>query len=446
MMEQEQIRDLLQRALALSPAEQTELLFLGREEALTRFAHNSIHQNVAGFNAEVVVQAVSGRRMGMATTNDLSEKGLGQAAERALAHAAQQPEDPDFPGLADPSPMEPALAYDRRIAAASPEVRATAVGQICALAAGQGLEAYGAFRTVTDTVAVANTRGVMRHHRRTVADLQVTVSGDDGSGRAQASSWRLDGIDAVAVGREAVEKASLAQGPGPVEPGTMTVVLDPYAVMDIVRSLCLSGAGAQAVQEGRSWMVGRQGKQAMSRLVSIWDDGHDPSGAPLPFDFEGTPRQQVEIVAEGVVRDPVYDRYTAGKENRASTGHAAPPGFFLAGPVPSNLFMAPGDHTVEELIAGVDRGLYVTRFWYTRLVQPRDCVMTGMTRDGTFLIEKGRLVRPVKDLRFTQSYVSALDKVEAVGKETKTIIDEFGLAINVPALRISAFHFTGRTV
>ncbi|MDX1613174.1 MAG: TldD/PmbA family protein [Candidatus Promineifilaceae bacterium] len=445
MMKKEQIEERLQRALALSPADETEVLYQAQDSALTRFARNGIHQNVAEANAQIMVRAVAGQRVGAASTNDLSDKGLAQTAERALAHAAQQPDDPDFPGLAAPQPVQPINASDEAVVSASPDERAAAVAHICSLATERELEAFGAFRTGLWTIAVANSHGVMCHHRRTLADLQATVSGEDGSGRAQVSSWRLDEIDADTVGREAVEKAVLAQQPRPLEPETMPVVLDPYATMDIVVGLALSGGGALAVQEGRSWMIGRQGQKVMNSLVSIWDDGRDPAGAPLPFDFEGVPKQRVDLVHQGIVGQPVYDRYTAGKADRTSTGHAMPPGHFISGPSPINLFMAPGGSTVDELIAEVNRGLYVTRFWYTRLVQPRDCLITGMTRDGTYLIEDGRLAGPVKDLRFTQSYVKALATVEAVGKVTKTLINEFGFSINVPALLIGAFQFTGRT-
>ena len=194
-------------------------------------------------------------------------------------------------------------------------------------------------------------------------------------------------------------------------------------------------------------MNDRVGEEVMSNLVDIWDDGLDPGGIPMPFDFEGVPKQRVDIVRKGVVKSPVYDRITARKMGETTTGHALPPTMRSLGPIATNLFMASGNTSTEEMIRSTDRGLYISRFWYTRLVHPRDCVITGMTRDGVFLIEDGELVYPVNNLRFTQSYVKALANLETVGTETRLLMSEFGgQATRVPALKINGFSFTGTTV
>ena len=203
------------------------------------------------------------------------------------------------------------------------------------------------------------------------------------------------------------------------------------------------------MQEGRSWMndyigaEGETGAQAMSPSVTIWDDGSASQGWPVPFDAEGVPRKRVDIITQGVVNTPVHNSYTAGKEGTVSTGHQA---YFTGGPIASNLFMQEGDSSLQQLISSTRRGLYITRFFYTRLAHAKDCVMTGMTRDGTFMIENGQITHPVKDLRFTQSYVDALAGVEHVGRESKLILNEVGFATRVPALKLSSFDFTGVTV
>ena len=190
-------------------------------------------------------------------------------------------------------------------------------------------------------------------------------------------------------------------------------------------------------------MSGIQGEQAMSPLVSIWDDGADMEGWPMPFDAEGVPRQRTHIIKDGVVGTPVYNSYTAGKEGKASTGHQSS---FTGGPMATNLFMGAGDSTLEEMIGSTQRGLYVTRFHYIRQVHSRGCVVTGMTRDGTFLIEDGRVSHPVKNLRFTQSFVEALANVEAVGNRRRLCLNEVGFVTMVPALKLREFNFTGVTV
>ena len=206
------------------------------------------------------------------------------------------------------------------------------------------------------------------------------------------------------------------------------------------------GMGSQAVLEGRSWMNDRLGEKVMSELVDIRDDGLEPEGVPMPFDFEGVPKQRVEVVERGVVQGPVYDRITAQKMGKTTTGHALPPTMRSLGPIATNLFMSPGKTSAEAMVRSTERGLYISRFWYTRLVHPRDCVITGMTRDGVFFIENGELAYPVKDLRFTQSYVEALAKVETVGEETRLLMSEFGgQATRAPALKISESSFTGLT-
>jgi PmbA protein len=446
MLGPEHSKALMQRALRASKAEQTEVLLVAQDQELTRFANNLIHQNVAETDVTLMIRAVMGKRQGVATTNNLSDEGIARAVEAAREAALRQPEDPDFKGLPGPHAPDGVRAFDEEAAAYAPEERAQAVGIVCRKAKEQGLTASGAFRTGAIEYALANSLGTMAYHPTTFADYIVTAMSDDSAGRAQASGWKVADINPEAVGDEALGKAARGRNPRQIEPGEYTVVVEPYVTEDIVGMLNFYGMSAQAVQESRSWMNDRMGKPEMSTLVSIWDDGHDPAGAPIPFDFEGVPKQRVDIVKHGIIGQPVYDSYTAAKEDRASTGHATPIAWGRFGPLAMNIFMAPGDKSVDDMIASTQRGLYMTRFWYTRLVHPRDCIITGMTRDGLWLIENGQITDPVKNLRFTQSYVQALAGVEMVGREARLFIDENGLSARVPALKISAFNFTGVTV
>ncbi|MGB3713180.1 MAG: TldD/PmbA family protein [Candidatus Promineifilaceae bacterium] len=446
MLGTEYIEERINRALKFSESDETQITFMAQDQALTRFANNIIHQNVSESDGTVTITAVLGKRTGTATTNDLSDEGLSKAAERALSHARSRQADPDFPGLPEPRAVQLVQAFDEETASYDPELRAIAVGQICEAAKGQNLTAFGAFSTASAEVAVANSKGVMVYHAGTRASLQTTISGDHGSSMDAASNWRVSHLDADEIGQAAIRRAMRAQNPQPVEPGHYDVVLGPYAVMDIVGNLNWTGIGARTVQEGGSWMIGRMGKEAMSPLISIWDDGLDPAGAPLPFDFEGLPRQKVPIVEKGVIRGPVYDRYTAAIDGVETTGHASPPNMsWIGGPVAFHLFMEAGDTSQEEMIRSTARGLYINSFWYTRTVHPRDCIITGMTRDGVWLIKDGELSFPVKDLRFTQSYIEALANVISVGRSRRTQITEIGFSFCVPSLKISGFNFTGVT-
>ena len=433
MIGRERCQAVLDKVMGLSDVEEADFYLRIQEQGLTRFANNAIHQNVSHSDAQLHIRATVGKRLGRAVTNDLSDGGLAKAVEQARQNATLMPEDPDFPGLPGPSEVLSVNSYDEASAEYSPEERAETVATVCRMAQAKSLTASGAYRTGTQETATASTRGIRVYHVSTFAGLIITAMSGTSSGWAKGGSWRVSDIDAGALAAEAIKKGLKGLNPQTIEPDSFTVVLDHYAVDDMLAALSLYGMSAQAVQEGRSWMNGIVGQHAMSPRVSIWDDGLDPEGWPVPFDAEGIPRQRVDMVTEGVVGNPVHNSYTAAKEGTSSTGHQVN---FNGGPVASNLFMKPGDDTLEEMIASTGRGLYITRFHYTRLMHTKGCVMTGMTRDGTFLIENGRISYPVKDLRFTQSYVEALAAVEAVGNRTKLLLNEFGFATRVPRLKL----------
>lgn len=444
MLGEHEIQKLCEQVLQRCGDDQAEVVVTSEESALTRFANNTIHQNVAESDLQVMVRLVSGQRLGAAVTNRLEPAALDEVVGRARQNALASPADPNFPGLAGPTEYTPVQSFDEATAACSPERRAREVSVVCRLAAEKQLNASGAFSTAAGELAVCNSLGVFAYHRFTRADFQTTVMAEDASGRAQASAWQASAIAPEELGGEAIAKTERGRNPRKIEPGEYAVVFDPYATQDLVDML---DTGATAVLEGRSWMNERLDKQEMSPLVSIWDDGLDTDGLPSPFDYEGMPKQRVDIVRSGVICGPVYNRYTAHKAGTTSTGHALAPAFRMFSPQAANLFMAPGETSLEEMIRSTPRGLYITRFWYTRLVHPRDCVVTGMTRDGVFMIENGELAYPVKNLRFTQSYVQALADVETVGREVRLIFSEYGgLSHHVPSVKISRFNFTGSTV
>ncbi len=402
MIGQEGCQAIFEKALSRSTADETDFYLSAQDQGLTRFAVNAIHQNVSHSNAQLHVRAAVGRKLGRAVTNDLSDGGIAKAVDQACRNATLMPEDLDFHGLPDPAGTTAVASLDEATARYTPQERAQAVTIVCRKAGEYGLNAYGACRSGVQEIAVASSKGTRAYHASTFAGLLITVMGTTSSGWAKGGSWRVSGMDPEALADEAISKARKGENPQAVEPGAYTVVLDHYAVDDMLSALSLYGMGAQAVQEGRSWMNGLVGRAAMSASVSIWDDGIDPSGWPVPFDTEGMPRQRTDIVASGVIGEPVHNSYTAAKEGKLSTGHQVN---FTGAPYATNLFMQAGDHATEDLIASTQRGLYITRFHYTRLSHNKGCVMTGMTRDGTFLIENGEISYPVKNLRFTQSYV-----------------------------------------
>ena len=441
--DEKSVHALLQKVLSYSHAEQTEVVYLGTESALTRFANNFIHQNVAESNHELRVRAIVGKRMGVATTNRLDDQSLQRVAEQALEIARLSPENPEFHSLPEPQPIVPAPGFSERTALYSPEARARSVGIIVQLAKERGLESAGAFSTETSQVAVANSLGIFAYEPRTESECHAVVMADaQGSGYTQRLVTDATTIDFEAMAREAVEKAQRSRNPIDYPIGEYPVVLDTYATADMLQNLIFMGLSATAVQEERSFMNGQFGKQLVSPLVTIYDDGHDPAGLPQAFDYEGMPKQRVLMFDHGVANAVVYDSFTAFREGKLDTGHALPaPNPW--GPLPLHTMMAAGDASLEELIRGVDRGIYVTRFHYTNTVHPVKTLFTGMTRDGTFLIEHGELTSPVKNFRFTQSILDVLRDVQAIGKERIQCRDS--IPVLAPALRASSFHFTGVT-
>ena len=422
---------------------EAEALVMADDSALTRFANSEIHQNVAETNSVVNLRVVIGRRVGVASTGRTDPEGLRRLAENATAIARVVEELDDWGGLPGPTVATPVPAgYSAATAGASPEFRADAVRAVIAAADAAGVTAYGSFATGVETLAVANSKGVAIGGSRTTSQL-ITVSMGPGGGTGYAEAAAVDAttIDAAAIGREASAKARATAAAVAIEAGDYPVVLEEYAVVDLLDMLGYLGFSALAVQEGRSFV--EPGRRIGSELVTIRDDGHDPDGLPLWFDYEGVAKQRVELVERGVCGGVVHDAQTAARAGVASTGHGLPaPNPY--GPFPLNMIMDPGTSTRAELIEGLDRGLLVTRFHYTNAVHPKLAIVTGMTRDGTFLVEGGQLVGPVRNLRYTQSYLEALAGTVAVGRERRTLRGLLG-GVVVPAIRIDNWTFTGTT-
>ena len=426
-----------------SPADQTEVIATERDAALTRFANGEIHQNVAETGISVRIRVVKDGRVGVASTNQADDASLRRALKLAIDGAATQPVQAELPRMAGPSTIAaPGAAAE----VPGPDERADHVGEICRLADRQGVRAFGAVATGTTTYAVANSNGLFLQTERPIAQLSVVAMADGGNGYSARVATGLDGMDAEAAGAEAVAKAQRGAGAEAIEPGHYPVVLQEYAVAELLEYLSEIGFSAQAVDEGRSFM--RPGEKITGDLISIWDDGNDPAGLPMPFDFEGVPRRRVDLVTEGVATGLVHDLASAARANVASTGHGLP------SPNPwgawaSNLFIKGGEaSSAEELAEGIERGVWVTRFWYVNPVQPRHSVLTGMTREGTFLIENGKVTRPIKNMRFTQSVMEAFASCSGLTRDTMLLGGtdyDYIAALRVPAMRLDTFNFTSVT-
>lgn len=445
MLAKEQVGEVAQRAVRVTSADAAEAVVTSTDSALTRFAGNRIHQNVAENDTQLSIRAVLGTKTGVASTNRLDDAGIAACAAAAVDAARHAPEDPGFPGLPGDASYESVPRYSAEAAAFEAERRADAAQAIIAESRSRGLTAAGTVSRSVFSLAVANSLGVIRTAES--ADVRATVLSMRDAGGSGWASWLgrdVSRFDPASIGQRAALTAERSADAVSLDPGTYTVVLAPEAVSDLLDFMGYLGFGAKAFAEGGSFLVDRIGAKIADERITVTDDAHLPETIGIPFDFEGVPRQRVPLIEAGVAREPVTDSYYATKLGLPNTGHALPaPNAY--GPLPLNLSLSAGDMTEADMIASVDRGVYVTRFHYVNVEDPMKLVLTGMTRDGTFLIENGALSRPVKNLRFTQNLLDALSHLGGVGSERVLIGPGEGGATLVPALLLERWNFTGQT-
>jgi predicted Zn-dependent protease len=438
---------LLKKLVQESPADQTEAILLTEDSSLTRFAESAVHQHVAERNQTLILRVVLGKKIAVVTTNLILPSSAGRSLQKAISLAkVQQPND-EFISLPGPKPIPEIETFSKDASRLTPLEKVRVIKSLLKQVKEAGGKASGAFSNGEVELAVVNSLGVETYQKFSDLFLHLIVENEKSSGYASFVARNPDQLDVDALAQEAIGKTS-GEEPIQVEPGEYEVILEPYAVDDLLSFLGYLGFHALAVQEGRSFFSHRFGEKMVDERVTIYDDGLDPEGLQVPFDFEGVPKKRVTFFEKGVAKEVTYDSFTAGREGKESTGHGliAPN---TSGPVPINLFMKRGESSLEEMVKSVRRGIYVTRFHYTNVVEPMKAVITGMTRDGTFLIEGGEIKRPVKNLRFTESILKALSRVTAVSRGRKICSEgtvysrRFVTGTVVPAVKIDGFNFSG---
>ncbi len=437
-------RKIMEAAVDAGGGDDVEVLLFHEWSGLTRFADSAIHQSTAREDASIRVRVSRDGRVAVASTNEMTPEGAARSAASAREMAEVSSPDPLFPGLAPKADTPEKDAFDEGTATTTPEERAAGVETIVRQA-GDGFHAAGSYETGGAEIALLNSEGQFCYGPTTQATVTTLVSGGDGgAGYVEAWASAAGDLDLEAIGRRAARKAKDSQAPRDLEPGHYEVVLEPAAVATLVAFLTWLGFGGRALAEGRSCLSGKNGQRVVSPSISIVDDVF-ASGMPgAAFDFEGTPKRRVDIIRDGVFVDGVYDRRSAGQAGKESTGHALPAPN-PEGAFPLNVVMEPGGASIDDMVASTKRGLLVTRFHYSNVVHPLDSVITGMTRDGTWLVEDGEIKHPVKNLRFTQSILGAFEGTEMVGRDSEMVSEFFFAASRVPALKLSSFHFTGRS-
>ena len=464
MLKHEQAGDIFERIKKFSSADEVEVLFSGGNFALTRFANNTIHQNVAEENHVVSVRTVYGGRTARATTNRLDDESLRQVVRSSEALARVQHPDPDL--LPMPT-VEEATGYRKTgkspsvatvpsrhfesTATITPELRAEGVRKIVEVADRHRLTTAGVYSIGESFEGIFNSRGLSQWHPQTSAEVSITMLAADSSGWQKANSPDMAMLDPLRLAGVSAQKAVDSLNPKEIEAGKFTVILEPAAVLDIVGFMFWDYSG-MAILDQRSFLTGRIGTQLFGKNITIMDDVAHPLQAGSPFDGEGMLRKRVSLVENGVVKRVVYARGTAERMKKSehkdsvgpidATGH----GFSLPnemGEMPLNIVIAPDGETqsVEQMIASTERGILVTRLWYIREVEPFEKMLTGMTRDGTFYVENGKVRGGIRNFRFNESLIHMLSNVEAMSTPVRACGEE-SFDMVVPAMKVKDFNFT----
>jgi predicted Zn-dependent protease len=408
---------------------------------LTRFANSFIHQHVGEDTVSIgLTIAVDGRTASAATT-DTREDALRELVDATIASASLQPVDPHWPGATPPVAVTGEGNFDEETAHAEPGQRAELVKTF--VDAGSGLRAAGYLDTAGTWSAFASTAGHRTAGRTTRASLDGIHQTDTSAGSGHQTSVRLSDLDAGAVGALAADRARRSEDFTDLDPGEYEVVLGNEAVSTILTFLAFYGFNAKQHLEGSSFAV--LGEQQFDPSITILEDPTDPRAITLPFDNEGSPKRCFALVEDGVTTSLAHDRRTAQRAGAETTGSAVPGGEGL-GAMPTTVRLQPGQTPASELLGGIERGLLVTQFHYCRVLDPKSLVVTGLTRNGTFLVEDGEVVGAVGNLRFTQSFLTALgeDRVVAIGDDDRYADGEFGAGVVIaPSMRLARWNFTG---
>lgn len=415
-------------------------------DGLTRFANSFIHQNVVDEHISATVELVSEGRPAAASTRTVDDASLRRMVDAVLTAASVRPVDPGWAGLCPPTtPAASGVHYDPGTAGAGPDDRASVVSAF--VEAGGGLEAAGYCQTALVESVLVNSLGHRIEDRYTRAGIDGIHRHAGADGCGSRSSFRFSDLDGQAAGEQAAARARAGAAPVELPAGRYEVVLDPRCVAYVLDFLAIYGFNARAVEEGRSFAS--LGEDQFDPSISIWDDALDPRHIGGAFDAEGTPKRRVDLVKAGTTVGLAHDRRTAARwpGGADSSGHAVPGGA-ASGAVPVNLFLgsAGEESAPEALVAGVQRGLLVHDFWYTRVLDPRTLVVTGLTRNGVFLIEDGQVGPAVSNLRFTQSPVAALAPGHVLGVGNDAALGPGGLHMgenHAPSLRLAQWSFTG---
>ncbi|MDQ7780431.1 MAG: metallopeptidase TldD-related protein [Planctomycetota bacterium] len=423
---------------------QAETFIIDHVNALTRYANNSISQNVLQSSVDMSIKVFDENKTAKVSITRFDDASIKEAAGRAIEMLKFQAPDPEAVPFAGAQKYRTMNSWDAATAGVSPEQRADAITKAVAECRSRGLQSFGIFSNSSVAMALENSKGLSAFHQATSFDCSCTASTEDSTGWAGLAGQRVARLVPADLACTAAEKALTCKSPVALDPGRYDVILEPAAVADLLAFMSYQGFGALPFLEGRSFMSGKIGNQLLGKNVTIADDAFHPEANGMPFDFEGIPKQTVSLIDKGVAKSVVYDGRTARKAGTVSTGHGIPESATF-GPIAVNLVMSGGDSSLDKMIASTKRGVLVTEFHYSNVIDPLRLLLTGMTRNGTFLVEDGKITKGIKNMRFTESVVEALSRVESLSKDTMFRSGFFGGGFVVPAVKIKDFNFSSET-
>lgn len=437
ILSSEEAQALLTRIIGFSKAERVEVSVNSGHSANTRFAANQLSTSGSVENTSVVIQSWFGAKHAVTTTNDLSDDSLKRAVASSEALARLAPDDPEDMPLLGPQTYVPVNAYFDSTADLSPADRARAAMSALEVTRAAGdLQAAGFITTGANASALANSAGLFAYHRNTSSNYTLTVRTADGTGSGWGGADHPDWsqLDFKAVSERAIAKARASRNPVAIEPGRYTVILEPQAVGDLVQ-LMVFYADARSADEGRSPFVKegggtKVGEKILDDRVTIISDPQDPQLLGQPWDGDGLPLSRQVWIDKGVLQQLSYSRYWAKKQGKMPTGG------------PNSVKMAGGTTSLDQMIASTERGVLLTRLWYLREVDPRTILYTGLTRDGTFLIENGKITKALRNFRFNESPLFILNNLDALGRAERLAGTESGGDVVMPAIKVRDFNFT----
>lgn len=454
MLDQNKAESIFKTIQKFASAPEVEVIFSSTNYSLTRFANNTIHQNVSELNEVASIRVAFEGRTARATTNRFDHESLKRAVQSAESIAKVQESDPDRLPMAKAEEVQGTTAPSRwfeQTARISPAERAQAVEKIVGIAKKHGLTTAGIYSSSDAAEAIFNSNGLKAFHQQTAAEVSITMLAEDSSGWQKVNSPNVSNLDPAQLAEIAAQKARNSKGPQELAPGKYTVVLEPAAVLDLV-GFMFWDFGGLAILDQRSFLNNRIGTKLFGENITIMDDVAHPLQTGAPFDGEGVRRKKISLVENGVIKNLVYARNTAAKMRQsqyadkvgaiAPTGHGFPLPNEI-GEAPTNIvFLTPGnEQSVEQMISGTERGVLITRLWYIREVDPYEKILTGMTRDGTFLIEGGKAGQGIRNFRFNQSLIELLNSVEAMSHAVRSSGEE-AFDMVVPAMKVRNFNFT----